>query len=340
MDRALVEELRANTRDKGAYMKLSVLILLDMDEPYERIAEILGIGQGTVGNCRQKFEREGLDKYLDKHYVPYTGRLADEELAQVEEAVRQGLYPTTQAIQRYIAQAFEVEYSESAVRAILHKLDFVYKKTMSVPGKADVGEQAAFLAQMEPFLTEIDVETEVVYFLDAVHPQYNTRSTYAWIKRGEEKAVPTTASRKRLNLHGAMNAHRVEEIIVQEAERINGASTIALCEQILMENSTKEAIYLLADNASYYHGEALQAWLKKHPQVVLLHLPTYSPNLNLIERLWKFLRKKVIDLNYYPTFKLFRASILEFFAQIKQHKNELRTLMRHNFQRLPVVKVA
>lgn len=339
MERAIVEELRANTRDKGAYMKLSVLILLDMDKNYGEIAEILGIGLGTVSNCRSKYEKEGLEKYLDTHYVPYTGKLSDEELSQLDQAVSSGLYQTTQTVQTYIEDHFGISYSLSAVLAILTKLDFVYKKTMSVPGKADLAQQEAFLQEMEPFLAEIDVETEAVYFLDAVHPQHNTRPNYAWVKRGEDKAIATNSGRKRLNLHGALNAHQPEDIVIQEAETIDGFATITLCEQILAQNSHKETIYLFADNASYYHGELLQSWLNQHPKMVFIYLPTYSPNLNLIERLWKFMRKKVIDLNYYPTFKLFRQAIFDFFDHIKQYKSELRTLMRHNFQRMPAVKV-
>lgn len=338
MDRAFVEELRANTRDKGAYMKLSVLILLDMDKSYAEIAEILGLGQGTVSNCRQKFEQDGLEKYLDRHYVPYLGRLTDEQLAQLEDVVSQGLYTSTAAVQTYIEQTFAVTYSTSAVRAILRKLDFVYKKTMSVPGKADVMEQEAFLAQLEPFLEEIDPQNEVVYFLDAVHPHYNTRPNYAWIKRGEQKPVATTACRRHLNLHGALNAHQPQEVIIQEAERVNSLSTIALLERLLEVNQDKTAIYLVADNASYYHGEAVRAWLAQHSHVTLIHLPPYSPNLNLIERLWKFMRKRVIDLQFYPSFKLFRAAVLDFFSNIRQYKTELRSLMQHNFQRLPVLE--
>ena len=67
-EKALVEELRGNTRDKFAYMKLSVLILLDMGKDYDEIVAILGIGRGTVSNCLQKFQSEGLDKYLNKHF--------------------------------------------------------------------------------------------------------------------------------------------------------------------------------------------------------------------------------------------------------------------------------
>lgn len=336
MERAFVEELRANTRDKGAYMKLSVLILLDMNEPYERIAAILGIGLGTVSNCKNKFEQEGLDKYLDTHYVPYSGKLTDEQLAQLETAVCAGIYTRTQEVQAYIETQFEVSYSLSAVLAILKKLDFVYKKTMSTPGKADVVQQEAFLAELEPFLEEIEAD-EVVYFLDAVHPQHNTRSDYVWVKRGEEKAIPTNTGRSRININGAMNAHQPEDVVILEAERIDGQATIALFDKIQAQNSDKKTIYLFSDNAKYYYSLQLKEYLVKNPRIVLFYLPPYSPNLNLIERLWKFLRNKIINTTYYPTFSEFRKAILKFFENLDDYREELRTLMRHNFQRLPEI---
>lgn len=320
-------------------MKLSVLILLDMDESYERISEILGIGLGTVSNCKNKFEQEGLGNYLDTHYVPYSGKLPDEALAQLDEAVSSGLYLTTQMVQAYIENHFGISYSSSAVLAILKKLDFVYKKTMSVPGKADLAAQEAFLVEMEPFLEEIDAD-EVIYFTDAVHPHHNTRSDYAWVKRGEVKAVPTNTGRERVNINGAMNAHKPEDVIIVEAERINTQATIALYDKIQQQNLDKKTIYIFCDNARYYYNAELDAWLTKNPRIVQLFLPPYSPNLNLIERLWKFLRKKVINTTFYPTFQEFQLAIRNFFKNLAHYKEELRTLMRHNFQRLPEISGA
>lgn len=331
--------MRSATSDKEAFQKLSVLILLDMGKRYEEISETLGIGLGTIGNCKKKFESDGLGPYLDKHYVPYAGKLGDEQLAQLDEEVSRGLYPTVGAVGRYIERAFEVSYSERAVCAILHKLGFVYKRTSEVPGKADPVEQEAFLAEMEPFLREIGPD-EAIYFIDAAHPQHNTRSSYAWVKRGEQKAVATNSGRERLNLNGAMNAHRPEEVIVHESKTVNAEATIELFEKILLKNPEKRAVYAFCDNASYYFNQKVQAWLESNPRFVLIHLPVYSPNLNLIERLWKFMRKKVIDLKCYPKFKNFRQAILDFFEDVGQYKMELCSLMAHNFQRLPVLPLA
>ena len=331
--RVVVEEMRGNTRDKGSYMKLSVLILLDMGESYDRIELILGIGRGTISNCRQKYEKDGLDKYLDRHYVPYCGKLALEALQEIERQVSDKIYSTSQEIQAYILEVFGIDYSLSAVRSILEKLGFVYKKTSELPGKFDAAEQAAFLAEMRPFLTDI-AENEVVLFADAVHPQHNTRSSYAWIKKGQEKFISSNTGRRRLNINGAMNAHQPEEVIIHEAETINADATIALYDKIQQHYADKEHIYVIGDNARYYRNAQLQDWLKQNPRIIQVFLPPYSPNLNLIERLWKLLRKKCINTHFYPDFKDFRQAILHFFEHLDQYKKELDTLITFNFQRL------
>lgn len=273
--RVVVEEMRGNTRDKGSYMKLSVLILLVSDN----------------------------------------------------------IYSTSQEIQAYILQTFGVEYSLSAVRGILEKLDFVYKKTSVLPGNFDAEEQAAFLAEMQPFLTEID-ENEVILFADAVHPQHNTRSSYAWIKKGQDKFIPSNTGRRRLNINGAMNAHHPEEVVIYEADTINAEATIALYDKIQQRYQNKERIYVFGDNARYYRNAQLQAWLTQNPRIVQVFLPPYSPNLNLIELLWKLLRKKCINTHFYPDFKDFRQAILNFFEHIGQYKEELDSLITFNFQQL------
>lgn len=332
-ERIFVEELRSNTRDKGAYMKLSVLVLLDMNKSYDEIEAILGIGRGSISNCRKKYESDGLEQYLDRHYVPYQGKLSEEELKRLDFEVSTGLYSSAQEVQQSILQTFGVDYSLSAVRLILEKLSFVYKKTSEVPSNFDEAEQDAFLAQLVPFLQEITAD-EAVYFVDAVHPQHNTRSTYAWVKRGEKKAIPTNSGRRRININGAMNAQKPEEVIVVEADAINAQATIELYKKIQAHNQDKELVYVIGDNARYYRNAELQAWLDKNPRIVQLFLPPYSPNLNLIERLWKFLRKKVINTRFYSTFAEFRQAILAFFEDTNRYKDELQTLITFNFQRL------
>lgn len=332
-ERVHVELLRSQTQEKLSYMKLSVLVFLDEGLTQQQTATLLGISDGTVYNCKAKYDREGLDKYLDRNYVPYTGRLKDEELAALEDEVDGGLYSEVSQVAAWIKQRFDVAYSLSGVRSILKKLDFVYKKTLKLPGKVDVEEQELFLAEFEPFLAEKLQEDEAIYFMDAVHPQHNTRSDYAWIKKGKEKQVPSNAGRQRININAAMNFNDPSDVQYVETQSVNAQSTQALLEKVLAKNPDKKSIYVILDNARYYYNAHLQEWLKANPVLTLIYLPPYSPNLNLIERLWKFLRKKVINLHYYPRFEEFKAAIFRFFDHLDQYKGELASLISPNFQR-------
>jgi transposase len=331
-ERDYVERARDQTRDKASYMKLSVLVMLDEGHSQLVVATALGISDGTVYNCKAKYDREGLEKYLDRHYVPYCGRLSDEQLAALETEVDNGLYSTAAQVGEWISRHFEVDYSESAVRAILKKLDFVHKKALQVPGNVDVSAQDAFLKELVPFLEMELADDEAIYFTDAVHPQHNTRSDYLYVKKGREKQLPSNTGRQRINLNGAMNYSDPTDVIVVEAQTIDGAATQQLFEKILEKQPDKTNIYIFADNAKYYYGKELAAWLKANPKIQIIHLPPYSPNLNLIERLWKLMRKKVINLHFHALFKDFRKAVLGFFENIKQYKCELHTLITPNFQ--------
>ena len=188
-------------------------------------------------------------------------------------------------------------------------------------------------------MTEID-EDSVVLFTDAVHPQHNTRSSYAWIKRGEEKFIPSNTGRRRVNINGAMNAHNPQQITIIEADSINADATIALYDKIQQDYPDKSRIYVFGDNARYYRNARVQQWLEENPRMIQLFLPPYSPNLNLIERLWKLLRKKCINTHFYRDFKDFRQAILNFFKHIQQYKKELDSLITFNFQRLGKTNIA
>jgi transposase len=84
------------------------------------------------------------------------------------------------------------------------------------------------------------------------------------------------------------------------------------------------------DKARYQRAAIVQA-VAKRLRISLLFLPLYSPNLNLIEQFWKFLRKQVLHNTYYATFAEFRAAIQRLLANLDAYTDELTTLMTERF---------
>jgi transposase len=223
-----------------------------------------------------------------------------------------------------------VEYTQQGVVDLLNRIGFTYKKTKEVPCECNVEKQQAFMKELSEVFAGMDDKT-VIYYADGVHPTHNSRSTYAWIEKGKELEQPTVSGRDRVNINGLVNAKEVTDVIAIESERINAQSTKELYQLALEKHPEAEKIYIISDNARYYRNAELTEWIKG-TKITQLFLPPYSPNLNLIERLWRLLRKKVINTHFYRSKELFRKAILSFFEHIADYRSELTSLLTLNFR--------
>jgi transposase len=84
------------------------------------------------------------------------------------------------------------------------------------------------------------------------------------------------------------------------------------------------------DNAAYNRSSRVRA-LAEELGIRPIYLPPYSPNLNPIERLWKFFKKKVLYNKYYPTKTEFEDACTGFFRYIRKYRGELSTLLTDEF---------
>ena len=141
--------------------------------------------------------------------------------------------------------------------------------------------------------------------------------------------VRSNTGRRRLNINGAIDLERLEPVVRYD-DTIDAASTIALFEQLLHVYACAACIYVICDNARYYRSKAVQSYLE-NSRVKLVFLPAYAPNLNLIERLWKFFKKQVLYNRYYETFDAFRHACEDFFSNPQRYRGKLRSLLTENF---------
>jgi transposase len=139
------------------------------------------------------------------------------------------------------------------------------------------------------------------------------------------------SGRDRVNINALINARDVTDVVMLDCASVNADSTQALYQKALERNPDAKKIIIISDNAKYYKNKKLNEWLE-NTKIVQEFLPPYSPNLNLIERLWRFLRKKVIDTKFYRTEELFREAINNFFDNISAYKSELESLLTLKFR--------
>ena len=315
-----------NKRDAD---KIKAVYLLSRGKSAQEIAEALMLDIGTIGNYRKRYESDGIRGLLTDNYLGSEPMLSCAALEELSAHLEIETYLTVEVIVEYVNQRYNVAYSISGMRQLLHRLNFVYKKAKTIPGKANAELQRAYLVFIEETLKNKG-EHDAHYYLDGVHPQHNTQLAYGWIKKGQDKVVKSNSGRQRLNINGALNADTLE-IIIRTDDTINTQSTVKLFETLEQKHPDANSIFITLDNAKYYKNSLINEYLKTS-KIKLLFMPPYSPNLNLIERLWKFMRKTILYNKYYEKFSDFTIAVMKFFENITQHSVKLSTLLTKSFQ--------
>ncbi|RAP35401.1 IS630 family transposase [Candidatus Marinamargulisbacteria bacterium SCGC AAA071-K20] len=193
--------------------------------------------------------------------------------------------------------------------ALLHQLGFKYKQTTVMPSGLNPENQAEFKKNYEEFASQLK-DDETVVFMDGMHPTHNLESGKAWIKVGKTKEVLSNSGKQRCNLNGFYNPF-TQDIFAKDYRTINAEATIDTFKELEAFYPNKASIFVVIDNARYYKNKTVKAWLE-NSRIEPIFLPTYSPNLNLIERVWKVLKKERISNKFYPKFSDFKEAILDF----------------------------
>jgi transposase len=323
-ERSQLEALARTTKDAKTAIRIRAILALDDGYRITDVAHILRLNEDTVTKWRNKFKkRRLLTDWLATDNTGYSGKLTHEQEQTIERYAETELITDCKQVVIFIKEQYDIDYTIDGGTKLLHRLGFVYKQTTLVPGKLDEVAQAAWLKGYQRLKNKLP-EDEVVLFGDGVHPSHNVHATKAWIKKGQQKRIPTNTGRKRLNINGALNIEKMEAVI-HYADTLNAQTTMELFDKIQEAYPDKKKIHLIVDNARYYKNRELQAYLRKRKCRIKIHwLPPYSPNLNFIERLWHYLKKYVIGTKRRQTFKEFEADIRDFFENFGDYESKLR----------------
>jgi transposase len=185
-------------------------------------------------------------------------------------------------------------------------------------------------------LEEARAGERAVWFVDAAHFVYGSFLGYLWCL--VRLFVPSPSGRKRYHVLGALNAVTHRMVRVTNHSYINALSVCELLVE-LASSADRRPITVVLDNARYQRC-ALVRETAEELGIELLFLPPYSPNLNLIERVWKFVKKQSLASYSLATYEAFTAAIDGCLDQLhSKHKPHMKTLLTHCFQTFDDVPV-
>lgn len=328
----ILRESHYSSRYRKSADRIKAILLLNEGFEYEMVAKILMLDETTIRRYEKQYKEVGVDGLLESRYFGSHGLLKKQQEMGLITHLRHHTYQTVKEVVIYVQSHYQQEYSIEGMTHLLHRLGFVYKKTKQVPGKLNVEKQEKFRNEYQE-LKNMKGKADRIYFVDATHPQHNNMPFYGWIYKGETKAIKANSGRKRLNLNGALNLEDMDITVLSE-KTINTEAMKRLV-LTLEKKQQRGNMYLIVDNASYNHSYELKDFLAQHKRVCMKYLPPYSPNLNIIERLWRFFHTKHRD-KYFEKFKEFEHAVLSFFQKIHQYDAELKTLLTDSFQTISV----
>jgi transposase len=326
-----ISERRRQAQDRRIFQRLSAVLWSDDGRSREEIARLVGVSTRQVGQWFRIFRNKGLDELGILHDQGDPGRLGPAQVKRLRQEIETGVFHNADQIRTWIESTFGVTYSASGVKDLLRRIGASFHKVSGFFWKADVQEQKKFVRKHRRHKRQAGPGTRR-YTVDACHPVWGVDLLYScWLLTGQRFYVGVGNGRKRLNILGAYSPDDHDYVDLRlTKENITGEQFVKLLEALLAKHPETAKFILYLDNARYYSKPCVKEWLARHRQFRLVSLPAYSPNLNLIERLWKFLRKKALN-RWLKTFEEMQAAVAGVLDRLGDYRDELSTLMTERF---------
>jgi transposase len=321
--------------------RMEVLYLKSQNLSHQEICRLCRISRPTLSFYLKIYLDGGIESLK---ILAYKGQssLLNQHQKTIEEYCRENPPRNCAEASAIIQRLTGVERSPTQVREFLKRIGMKTRKIGHLPGKAanpeKIQEQEEFRAKkLEPLLSEAKEGKRAVYFVDAAHFVHRAYLGFIWCF--QRIFIPSPSGRKRFNVLGAINAVTNQIITVTNESYINSESVCELLDKLAALSLTIP-ITLILDNARYQKCHKVRDHAKQLG-IELIYLPSYSPHLNLIERLWKFIRNECLYSKYYETFDDFKKAInncLHATNTNTKKKEKLAKLLTWNFQSFRKVK--
>lgn len=330
-----LERRRRQTHDKRVAERICAVLWAADGRTRFDIADLLGRSRRQIGAWLRLFRNKGIDALCATHYQGDPGKLTARQVEQLKQEIKTGRFHNSDQIRHWTEETFHVASSSSGIKDLLRRLGASYHKVTGFFWKADPDKQRRFVKKYNRHKREAQQKgTARVrrYCIDACHPIWGLELVYyCWLLVGQQFLVGMGDGRKRLNILGAYCPDDHEYLDLRlTRDNINGEQFVNLLRLIRDTHPEAEKIILYVDGARYYTKPVVLEWLRRNKQFRLVTLPPYSPNLNLIERLWKLLRQKALS-RWHKTFEEMQSAVSGVLDHLSDYRVELATLMRQEF---------
>lgn len=295
----------------------------------KEIGGLTGLSRETVGLWVSIYLESGFEALCQFNYGTNKSELDNHTQSILSSFTERPPMSSNEAKSR-IEELTGISRSPSQVRAFMKRSKLRYIKAGHIPAKADKEKQQQWVkTTLDPAIVEAQKGECHLLFMDAAHFILEPFVCALWCVT--RLFIKASAGRNRINVLGVVNAITKEILTFNNTSYINAETIVSFFKKLRVHYGDMP-LKIVLDNARYQHCTLVEE-AAKSLGITLLFLPSYSPNLNIIERLWKFTKKKILYAKYYETPDKFHLAITGFFQTVNQKYNaELEKLLTLNFQ--------
>lgn len=315
--------------------RITALLLVGQGNPVEEAAETVGVHPQTLYRWLKAFLTEGMEslKYGTSPGRPL--KLTKTQRRPLKEVILKGPpaagFDTgcwnSLMVQEYIEREWGVVYKRRYVCALLKELDLSYQKARFVSDHLDEEARREWKEETWPeILRQAREQGALLLFEDEASFAPWGSLGYTWALAGQQPTVPTSGKRKGYKVFGAIDYWSGRTFFRRHEGRFNSESYKAFLRQIL--GSTKGRVFLIQDRAKYHTSQALKVFFQDHADRLTVDpLPSYSPDFNPIERLWKKVKGRVHN-RYFAQFEDLKKVVNKALDYMRQHPQEVLSLTK------------
>jgi len=334
-----VKELQARLRcafaagDRRLATRISCLLHLGQGQPVATVAATLGVAESTLYTWLHAFLERGLASLVYRRSpgrpAKLTGTQKDRLRALLAAGPEAAGYATgawaAPLIQHLIEREFGVVFNVHYVTELLHNLGYSYQKARFVSDHLDEAGRTRWLAEWAAIAVAALARGARLLFGDeASFAQWGSLG-YTWAPRGQQPLVKTTGRRKGYKVWGVVDWFSGWVFTKGHTGRFTAASYCAFLAEVLAQSD--QPVILVQDGARYHTAQETQAWLAAHAdRITAVQLPTYSPDYNPIEHVWRYV-KEGTHCAYFATFEALVARVEERLGHLRTSADRVQELL-------------
>jgi transposase len=335
--RKKLERLLQSARNKGdlAIVKKILTILAVVEgHAYNLISEILKVSEESIRLWIRDFLLKGPEGLIARKSPGRPSKLTKTQKKELDRIITEGPaaagFPgacwRSPMIQALIYEKFGVFYSVHYIAQLLKNMGFSYQKAKFVSDHKDPEKRNEWIEKTWPEIIKLAAEknAHILFGDEASFPQWGSL-TYTWAKKGKQPVVKTSGKRKGYKVMGLIDYFTGRFFCKGYEGRLNSDSYATYLKEVLRR--TRKHIILIQDGARYHTSAAMKEFFGKYSdRITAYQLPSYSPDYNPIEKLWKKIKEKEIHLHYFSTFESLKNKVEEALVRFKDLKNEILSL--------------